>query len=295
MGLLTVFANFRIDSEERFLRMQDSYRSFKDADIDKWVINVRGPLKAEAATFLRENLGDRLTLYEMDSPAGWFHDSRRMLKSIGTEYVFFWIEDQICLAGVDYFNQVVAEMKRANAEYLLYTAFHEGDSVRSFATLPSTLTDSLMVLDYDAARHRQRMALIRELRLTCATFVISAPSILARSLFARILTANDPVVKRSPRETPFDFEKNSRDTHWLPIRVAQTRREFFAFVDDDHGRAKHSLISRGLYPNRIQRSALLNMRESHLKRKPASLLRSRVAELINLSYSRVIRPLVGRV
>ena len=39
---LSVFANFFIDTEERFLRMIDSYESFEEAQIDSYVINVRG-------------------------------------------------------------------------------------------------------------------------------------------------------------------------------------------------------------------------------------------------------------
>ena len=54
MGLLSVFANFRIDSEERLLRMQDSFWSFYEEDIDKWVINIRGDYKKEAGEFLKK-------------------------------------------------------------------------------------------------------------------------------------------------------------------------------------------------------------------------------------------------
>ena len=48
---LTIFANFRIDNEERYLRMQDSFLSFKDISAEKWVVNVRGPYKERALIF----------------------------------------------------------------------------------------------------------------------------------------------------------------------------------------------------------------------------------------------------
>jgi len=44
---LTIFANFRIDTKERFEIMKISYYSFKGISASKWVINVRGEFKAE--------------------------------------------------------------------------------------------------------------------------------------------------------------------------------------------------------------------------------------------------------
>ena len=94
---LTIFANFRLDSEERFLRMKDSFLSFKDIDAERWIINIRGRHKVEAGRFLEAQLGSRLALYQLESPEGWFHDSRIMAATIETEYVFFWVEDHLCL------------------------------------------------------------------------------------------------------------------------------------------------------------------------------------------------------
>ena len=39
---LTVFSNFRINDEERLIRLKDSFYSFKDICAEKWVINIRG-------------------------------------------------------------------------------------------------------------------------------------------------------------------------------------------------------------------------------------------------------------
>jgi hypothetical protein len=294
MALLTVFANFRIDSTERLLRMQDSFRSFRDADIEKWVINIRGPLKDETAAFLRAELGEQLVLYALDSGDGWFADSRRMLESIDSPYVLFWVEDHICIGGVSYLNQVVAEMNAAGSEYLLYSAFHNGDSVRSFARLPWRDSEAIIALDYDRAAHRRRMGYVKRNNLVCSTFVISCLGIFRRELFERILLTNDPLIKRWPKETPFDFEKNQNDVHWLPLRVAQTKRELFAFIDDDHGRESHSLISRGLYPNRVSRQHMVETREAHLNRRHSRVFKQLsyyYRELVNRIYGRVIRSL----
>ena len=54
---LSIISNFRIDSEERLSRMKDSFFSFDQASIDRWIINARGPLADKAIDFLRENVG----------------------------------------------------------------------------------------------------------------------------------------------------------------------------------------------------------------------------------------------
>jgi len=280
MGLLTVFANFRIDSEERLLRMKDSFHSFCGADIEKWVINIRGPLKCQATAFLRNQLGDSLILFELESSQGWFHDTRQMLPTIKSDYVFFWLEDHLCISGIDYFNKVVSEMKLFNAEYLLYSAFHHGTTLRSFDCLPFLNGDSIILVNYDIPSHKRRLEYINSNKLICATFIISCCSILKASLFAKIVSNDDLLIRRWPRETPFDFEKNSSDIRWLPIRVAQTKAEFFSFIDDDHGDDNLSLVSRGLYPNRVSREKILEIRKRHIKSSTFPILRKFLRPLV---------------
>ena len=50
---LTIFANFRINNEERYQRMKNSFMSFKDINAQKWVINVRGSYKLKTILFLK--------------------------------------------------------------------------------------------------------------------------------------------------------------------------------------------------------------------------------------------------
>jgi hypothetical protein len=287
VGLLTVFANFRIDSEERLLRMQDSFYSFCEANIEMWVINIRGPLKNEAAEFLKIKLGGRLKLFKLESKKGWFHDSRLMLHEINSAYVFFWIEDHLCLSGINYFNRVVAEMKMLEAEYLPYSAFHEGETLLSYSFLPMVEDETIVSVNYDGKEHKQRMEFVKNNKLICVTFVISCCAIFNIKLFKKIVLTNDPFLNRWSKYTPFDFEKNERDTHWLPIRVAQTKREFFACIDDDFGRVGHSLIARGLYPDRVSPESRLKVRRSYLTIKLPlffGLFYSILKEKINLLY-----------
>ena len=45
MNKISVFANFYIDSEERFLRLKDSFFSFYKSNFSSWHINIRGEYK----------------------------------------------------------------------------------------------------------------------------------------------------------------------------------------------------------------------------------------------------------
>ncbi|MBD1154197.1 hypothetical protein IDG52_03245, partial [Pelagibacterales bacterium SAG-MED23] len=64
-------------------------------------------------------------------------------------------------------------------------------------------------------------------------FVISLISICSINLFKKLILKNDPPLKRWPKNTPFDFEKNSVDTHWLPFRFGIPKDEFFKCIDKE--------------------------------------------------------------
>ena len=63
MKNFTVFANFYIDTEERFLRLKDSFFSFDKANISEWVINTRGKYKEDVKNFLEKNVKTDLKLF----------------------------------------------------------------------------------------------------------------------------------------------------------------------------------------------------------------------------------------
>ena len=99
MSLVTIFANFRINSQDRLSRLMKSFESFQSAKIDKWVINIRGEYKTLAGDFLTQELPDKLDLFYMESSEGWFADSKKMLSHIKSNYVLVWMEDHICMCG----------------------------------------------------------------------------------------------------------------------------------------------------------------------------------------------------
>lgn len=249
---LTVFANFRIDSEERLLRMKDSFASFCGAKIFQWVINIRGKLRQEACDFLKKQLGSNLKLYELESPQGWFYDSRKMLNVIDTEYVLVWVEDHICTCGVKNLNEVVDDIVSNSVDYIGYSWYGLGAFRREFDGLKIIVGRSIDFVYYNFTSNKKRQKNCMKL-IGSKTYIVSLQGIFSLKLFNSILTSNKPIIPRWPKETPFDFEKRWDDTQILPLKYGVPQFEIFSAIDDDNKHPGSSLISRKLYPARVLR------------------------------------------
>ena len=249
MTTLSIFGNFYIDSQERLQRMKDSFLSFKNINVVKWIINARGPYKKEAMAFLLEELGSRLAGFELESPEGWFHDSRLMLKSIDAQFVLFWIEDHINLVSdISLYDAIVHDMEISGVEFLLTSWFWTQDD---YELIPKNELHSLHWFDLDKTTFPLLM------RKSPEAYIISCVGIFHISLFSRLILDDDErQAIKWPKETPFDFEKSSHDVHWLPIRAGLSNQELFANIDDDGDVPGSSLISRSLYPSRKTRKKM---------------------------------------
>lgn len=244
MVSLTIFANFLIDTEERFLRLQDSFNSFSNIHAQKWVINVRGQYRDNVKAFLEHYLGLRVKVFQLDSPEGWFHDSRIMAEYINTEYVFFWIEDHINLvADLTQYDEILLEMHSRAVEVLPYSFLW---FTRRYNNVPKDELENIYYLNLD------KKAFNLVLKNDPNAYILGCLSFFEVNLFKRILFCDDKKqVIKWPKETPFNFEKSSHDIHWLPIKIGLPKYELFASIDDDSIEPGSSLISRGLYPNRV--------------------------------------------
>jgi hypothetical protein len=261
MASLTIFANFFIDTEERFLRMRDSFFSFKNITADRWVINIRGRHAKRAMDFLRSQLNDKLISYTLKSEEGWFYDTAKMLPDIQSDYVLIWMEDQINLEKTELLDRIVAEMKEKDLEYMFYTCWHKGglrERYRGIPLTPGTYFDSF---EHTLANNSTVQS------NGTGSYLIAFPSIQKISLFKKIILAGPPKIgKPWPKETPFDFEKRPTDTQWLPIKVALPKQELFASIDDDGGCEGYCLQARGLYPMREKRKSYAIDERSELRK-----------------------------
>ena len=244
---LTIFANFRINDQERFLRMQDSFMSFKDIGAQQWVVNARGKYKLETLFFLRDHLGDKLSAHVLESGKGWFVDTREMLHELDTEYVLFWVEDHVNLADVSQYKAILEEMAESKSEYLNYTWWFLGHYPKVYDGIPKQEYKHIetFVLDTNNAKNLSHFGR--------RPYLVSMASIFTTKLFKKIACKNDPRLRRWPKETPFDFEKRGDDYHWLPLKMAISKEELFACIDDDNGIPGYSLQARGLYQARTIR------------------------------------------
>ena len=254
MVKLTVFANFRIDNKERYLRMKDSFFSFQDISAEKWVVNVRGKYKKQVLKFLRQNLKEKLCAYELESDKGWFYDTREMLTVIHGDYVLFWIEDHINLVSIGKYDQILTEMKRAQSDHLVYTWFGNNDIFK-----PLTSNDSKNIKTIHMNKAKVDAV---ENENNSYFYMISAASICSIKLFNKIIKSNHPYLKRWSKETPFDFEKRSTDVEFLPFNLSISKCELFASIDDNLGMDGYYLIDRGLYPDRARRHELQHVEYS---------------------------------
>ena len=247
---LTIFANFKIDNEERYLRMKDSFISFKDISAEKWVINIRGSYKSDTFDFLKEHLGEKLYHYDLQSSNGWFHDTRVMLKDINSDYIFFWIEDHINMVDVTIYDNILKDMCENKVDHFIYSWWQKS-GLNKYEYINKKETNNINIYNISDRNIR-----IIEKRIGTYFMPISAVSISTNMFFKKIVTSNHPKLKRWPRETPFDFEKRSSDFEFFPFVLSFPKFELFANIDDNHGTVGYSLIDRGLYENRMTRDEI---------------------------------------
>ena len=249
---LAIFANFFIDNEERLLRMKDSFNSFKGAEPDQWIVNIRGRFKHEASNFLKHELGEKLSLFNLQSRRGWFQDSIYISKNISSDYVLFWIEDHILINTLDNLKNCIIEMREFKVDHLIYS-FFQNDLLERFKIEPIKIGNHIKVQKLDNKNCEKIRKIIGEF------YTVSCVSIMKQEFFKKILLSPKPYLKRWPRGLPFDFEKLSKDKVADEILQAIPNEELFAAIDDDHDQSGYSLISRGLYPDRISRDFLKNI------------------------------------
>ena len=250
---LVVFANFRINNEERYLRLKDSFFSFKDISAEKWVINIRGSYKEQTKNFLQEHLQGKFHHYDIESKKGWFQDTRTMLKDIDTDFVFFWIEDHISMVKESKYDEILDEMKENQCDHLCYSWWHDGYK-KKFSFLEAKETSNLNIYQMN----KKNVKIIKK-NINQEFYTVSCVSITSSKLFKKIISSSHPLLKRWSKETPFDFEKKDTDVNFLGFNSAVSKFELFAAIDDNHsGGSKYSLIDRGLYPNRMSRDEIQN-------------------------------------
>ncbi len=287
---LAIFANFFINNEERLQRMKDSFFSFKDINSNEWIINIRGKFKHKAGEFLKNELGNNLRLFYLQNKKGWFYDSIYISKDISSDYVLFWVEDHILINSLDSLKNCILEMRDFNVDQLRYSFFHK-DLLKRYKIEPIKIGNHIKVqrLNYENCKKIRRI--IGEF------YTISCVSIMKREFFKKILISPKPYLKRWPRGVPFDFEKLSKDNVEKNILDSIPNEELFAAIDDDHDEPGYSLISRGIYPNRISRDTIKEIEFGYSEKKirKFKLLIPSIIRPMVLKFFRILRSIIYTV
>lgn len=245
MTTITIFTNFYINSEENFLRMKDSFFSFYKIDSNEWIVNIRGSYKNEAHVFLNSMLGKKALITTNESGKGWFFDTRLMLNNITSDYILYWVEDHINTATISTIHKILEEMRMYNVDYLCSSWWQYYKKNNPYKNISVSKYKYIDVINIDKSNIKKILNVDKDY------YLISSLGLFSTALFRKIINTNHPILRRWPKETPFDLEKRGVDTQWLPIRCAIPVKEIFAPIDDDLGGIQGvSLQSRNLYPKR---------------------------------------------
>lgn len=263
MRKFTVFANFFIDTEERFLRLKDSFFSFSKANIHEWCINIRGNYKQDVKKFLENNISKNLKVFFLESNEGWINDSLEVTKNINTEIIFFWLEDHICTTDVSKINLVVEEMYENKIDHLIYSFFHKGIFIEPLDAVHYEKKKNISFFLLDSKNHNKLKTWYEKKNIK-PHYIISCCSFMSLKLFKKNLLISKKK-KKYNKMLPFNFEKNFLEDQILPFNNGVVNNELFVSIDDDHGEQGYSLISRKQYPVRVSKKQMDEIRKSKIK------------------------------
>jgi len=251
-----IFSNFFIDNEERFQRMKDSFHSILELEPKQWIINIRGRYSQVVSRYISLHVkpGQR-HIFFLES-GNWFSDTKKIVKYINSDFVFFWIEDHICQVSKTHFHNVLHDMNDSSADQLTYS-FHHLIQYFYSKLKPDQEFDSLSVYANNYISHSTiQSRLSMDGYLGVNFYPIGAVSIMKYNFFLKVLFHNQPLLKRWPPYLPFDFEKRLYDIKTWSFRTAVSRHELFTSIDDDHYMPNSSLISQERYALRVPREVL---------------------------------------
>ena len=257
----SVVANFYIDTEERFLRLKDSYYSFSKSNISNWKINIRGELKYEVEKFLRSQIKERiLDIQFLETKDGWIADTETLLKDIKDKIIFFWIEDRICIQDYKIINELVNEMYLYKVDHMRYTFFHKGQILKVLESVDYNEKKLLKFIELNNKNYEKFNRWYFNKKIT-PDYLVSLCSFMNIDFFKKNLTVSKNKNKYNVM-LPFNFERSFQETELIPFTAGFLKKELFVSIDDNHGQEGYCLIDRKLYPNRVSKKELDAIRKT---------------------------------
>lgn len=243
---LALLSNIRIDTNERLLRLVDSFDSFKDINFNEYLIIIRGIFKEEARSKLVDLGVPESSIYiEETCVDGWLQQTANYRKKLSSSLFFLWLEDHIFLNEKKYLESVVHDFYISDAQYLYYS-FHTKRLENDFSKLPSQETMYCKIFQLS----RDDSWWIKN-NIYCSSLV----TFIKAEYFDLIMNSIKYSKLNWSFHTPFNFERASKYLPLDKVSFAFPKKELFASIDDDMDPG-YSLISRNLYPDRINRDSL---------------------------------------
>lgn len=246
---LNIVGNMLIDSEERFLRLTDSFGSFAAIRSGQWLLNLRGRYADIAGTYLKKRLQSKCTITNHDG--FWKEDTLRLINVADESHSLIWVEDHICMCGNNIFDSMVQEVKQNNID-IMCTTFWEFGGYKARYDLVSQQSGvwiNYFTHDFSANELIQKKS--------PGSYIVCLASIFSNNNLKRLLKLDAGEKKFSP-ETPFGFEVpgdrvTGNPSDWygvLPMKRGIPKLEIFCSIEHDRGIQGASLQSRGVYPRR---------------------------------------------
>lgn len=262
--MFTVFANIRIQSQDRLDRLITCLTLLKRVSAEAWVFNIRGELGKQAAQAVQALGLGTLRITHLESEAGWFSDTAQLLKDVHSEFLVLAVEDHFLMCNPVLLENAIEEMHRHQVDQLEYSWFWPG---RPTATLIDTpciegnyINTFTLDLKSNITRHQN---FEKALGYRGSVYCVSLVSVIRTSLLARICDGYKPDRRRFDHRAPFDAERSGCDIDLFPIRTAYPKLELFAALDDDNIVPGSALQHRGMFHHLTSREALKTQESDH--------------------------------
>lgn len=294
--MLTVFGNLRINSLTRLEHFKSSFLSFNTVSDDWVINirgTFRHEAILFLKEHLGEKLN---LFEFTDESSGWIAGGLEMLEYAKHNYILVWNEDHLNIAPQPKLIEVVKDMKGKKIDYLLYSWWMNGNVRKAFDNvaeqidfkntnsigyvhLTSEKWDSVKKSGYPYylismcgifEREFLKKMWRRDKRKFPAFFkklifkgfaVLTKMHIMSpyghKQLFSKInrrIFFNK--IRKYPKNTPFEMEKDPERYDMLPLHFALPRQELFACIDDNINEEGYSLIERGIYTQGINSTTI---------------------------------------
>jgi hypothetical protein len=241
-----ILINSRIDSEYRYDRLI-ALISWIGKDF-KAVIRIRGIDKYKNRLEPFKNFSNLRFFYE-SSFQDWKLDLLQQALVFDSNEYLLLQEDHLPVIDRKKIQEVLHEAVSTHLDYLPLTFFNhhldfinhldsENTKLHHAKNLDVWLLDKSTIKKMNDATHYVYISLV---------------GFFSKKFLIGILKSYRPFYKTYSVTSPFNFEQNSSQTWFLPIRFGFPKSEIFACIDDDHSIENYSLISRGLYKENFAR------------------------------------------